>query len=82
MARKRKQLSPVEPDVLNTEFIYLALSDEFKAAAKKNGFKTFQDIIDNRERAIIRRSAFGAILETELFEYAEYHGFIDLLGLE
>jgi hypothetical protein len=82
MPKRKKQLSPVEPDVLNTEFMYLALSNEFITTAEKAGFKTFQDIIDNRERAIIKRSAFVAVLETELFEYAEYHGFIDLLGLE
>ena len=78
----KTRLSPIEPDVLNTEFIYLALSDDFRRRAEQAGFKTFQDIIDNREKAIIKRSVFGAVLEMELFEYAEYHGFIHLLGLE
>jgi ssRNA-specific RNase YbeY (16S rRNA maturation enzyme) len=80
--KRKKQLSPIEPDVLNTEFMYLALTDDFRRVARQAGFKTFQDIIDNRERAILKASAFGAVLESELFEYAEYHGFIHLLGLE
>ena len=82
MQKRRKQLSPIEPDVLNTDLMFLALSDEFKMVAAKAGFRTFQDIIDNSESAIIEGSVFGATLESELFEYAEYHGFIDLLGLE
>ena len=82
MEKRRKQLSPIEPDVLNTELMFLALSDDFKIVASRAGYKTFQDIIDDRERAVLSNSVFGASLESELFEYAEYHGFIDQLGIE
>ncbi len=81
MKKRRNQLSPVEPDVLNTLFIFLALSDDFQIAAENAGFKTFQDLLDNRERAL-DGSIFNPAHEMELFEYAEFHGFIHLLGLE
>ncbi len=82
MQKRRKQLKPIEPDVLNTDLMFLTLSDEFKIVAAKARFRTFQEIIDNSESAIINASVFGAVLESQLFEYEEYHGFIDLQGLE
>lgn len=79
--KKKKQLSPVEPDVLNTPLLFLALSHEFVTVAGNAGFYTFQDMVDQRER-IQNSSVFSPQLETELFEYAEYHNFLDLLGIE
>ena len=82
MNRKRKiRYSHVEPDVLNTEFMFLALNDDFKSAAERAGFKNFGDILKHREK-VLNGSVFTAAQETEMLEYAEYHNFIHLFELE
>lgn len=81
MKKRKNQLSPVEPDVLNTPFIFLALADDFQIAAENAGFRTFQDLLDDVERAL-NGSVFTPDQEMELFEYAEIHGFVHLLVLE
>jgi hypothetical protein len=58
----------------------LALSDEFKSAAWKAGFENFQQMIDNKKE-VLDGSAFPVSLQGELFEYAEYHEFLDLFGV-
>ena len=82
MNRKRRiRYSHIEPDVLNTEFMFLALNDDFKMAAEKAGFKTFQDIL-NKKKKVLNGSVFTAAQETEMLEYAEYHNFIHLFELQ
>ncbi|MEP7376790.1 MAG: hypothetical protein ABI675_25555 [Chitinophagaceae bacterium] len=65
--------------ILTEEIMYLPMSDEFKVAASRMGFKTIQQILDTPQQELNRRNVHYDQFMIDLGELAEEYGFLHTL---
>jgi hypothetical protein len=65
--------------ILTEEIMYLPLSDKFKVAASRMGFKTIQQIIDTPQDEVNRRNVHYNNFMIDLGVVAEEYGFLNAI---